>query len=69
MNAGAYGGEMKDCIQTVTYLTEEGELKEFSNRKCEFSYRHSIFCDKKIIIYNKACVHGRYLCISYTISF
>ncbi len=50
MNAGAYGGEMKDCIQTVTYLTEEGELKEFSNRKCEFSYRHSIFCDKKIII-------------------
>lgn len=50
MNAGAYGGEMKDCIQTVTYLTKEGELKEFSNQECEFSYRHSIFCDKDFII-------------------
>jgi len=50
MNAGAYGGEMKDCIQTVTYITEEGEIKEFSNQECEFSYRHSIFCDKNFII-------------------
>lgn len=50
MNAGAYGGEMKDCIQSVTYLTKEGELKEFSNQECEFSYRHSIFCDKDFII-------------------
>ncbi len=50
MNAGAYGGEMKDCIQTVTYMTEEGEIKEFSNQECEFSYRHSIFCDKNFII-------------------
>lgn len=50
MNAGAYGGEMKDCIRTVTYMTEEGEIKEFSNQECEFSYRHSIFCDKNFII-------------------
>ncbi len=50
MNAGAYGGEMKDCIQTVTYMTEEGEIKEFSSQECEFSYRHSIFCDKNFII-------------------
>ena len=50
MNAGAYGGEMKDCVQTVTCLTEEGELKELSNLECEFSYRHSIFCDKTLII-------------------
>ncbi|MCI9087265.1 MAG: UDP-N-acetylmuramate dehydrogenase [Clostridia bacterium] len=50
MNAGAYGGEMRDCIQTVTYMTEEGEIKEFSNQECEFSYRHSIFCDKNFII-------------------
>ena len=50
MNAGAYGGEMKDCIQTVTYMTEDGEIKEFSNQECEFSYRHSIFCDKNFII-------------------
>lgn len=50
MNAGAYGGEIKDCIQTVTYLTQDGELKEFSNQECEFSYRHSIFCDEPLII-------------------
>jgi len=50
MNAGAYGGEMKDCIRTVTYLTQEGELKEFSNQECEFSYRHSIFCDENYTI-------------------
>ena len=50
MNAGAYGGEIKDCIQSVTYLTQEGELKELSNQECEFSYRHSIFCDKNFII-------------------
>lgn len=50
MNAGAYGGEMKDCVKSVTYLTQEVEVKEFSNQECEFSYRHSIFCDKPLII-------------------
>ena len=50
MNAGAYGGEMKDCIKTVICLNEDGELKEFSNAECEFSYRHSIFCNKQLII-------------------
>lgn len=50
MNAGAYGGEIKDCVQTVTCLTQDGELKELSARECEFSYRHSIFCDKPWII-------------------
>lgn len=50
MNAGAYGGEMKDCIKTVICLNEDGELKELSNKECEFSYRHSIFCDKQLII-------------------
>ena len=50
MNAGAYGGEMKDCIQTVTCLTEEGKLKELSNQECKFSYRHSIFEESNLII-------------------
>ena len=50
MNAGAYGGEMKDCIKMVTCLDEKGELKDISNKECEFSYRHSIFCDKPLII-------------------
>lgn len=52
MNAGAYGGEIKDCIKSVTCLTEDGNLKELSNKECEFSYRHSIFCTKPFIIIN-----------------
>ena len=50
MNAGAYGGEMKDCIKMVTCLDEKGELKDISNKECEFSYRNSIFFDKPLII-------------------
>lgn len=50
MNAGAYGGEMKDCVKSVTYLTQEGEIVEISNQECEFSYRHSIFCIEPWII-------------------
>ena len=50
MNAGAYGGEMKDIVETVTYLDENGEITTISNAECEFSYRHSIFCEKPYII-------------------
>lgn len=50
MNAGAYGGEMKDCIQTVTCLTTEGKIKEMSNTECDFSYRHSIFCTEPLTV-------------------
>ena len=50
MNAGAYGGEMKDCIQTVTCLTKDGEVRELSNIECNFSYRHSVFCVEPLLI-------------------
>ena len=43
MNAGAYGGEMKDIVKEVTYLNEEGNLITRPNEKCDFSYRHSYF--------------------------
>ena len=52
MNAGAYGGEMKDCIKNVTYIDENGNLQSLSNKECDFSYRHSIFFDKTWIIVN-----------------
>ena len=32
MNAGAYGGEMKDIVQNVTVLTREGEIREQKRR-------------------------------------
>lgn len=50
MNAGAYGGELKDCVKNVTFINENEELQTFTNEECEFSYRHSIFCDKNLII-------------------
>lgn len=50
MNAGAYGKEIKDiCIQT-TCLDENNNIKILKNNEQDFSYRHSIFEDKKYII-------------------
>ena len=43
MNAGAYGGEMKDVLTTVQYLTAEGEVKEATAAELDLRYRHSIF--------------------------
>ena len=43
MNAGAYGGEMKDIVKEVTYLDEDGNFITIPNEKCDFSYRHSYF--------------------------
>lgn len=43
MNAGAYGGEMKDIINTVTYIDSSGKLLEKKKEDCLFEYRHSVF--------------------------
>lgn len=50
MNAGAYGGEMKDIVKNVTVLNEKGEINILTNEECEFSYRHSRFTNSKEII-------------------
>lgn len=42
MNAGAYGGEMKDVLTKVTVLTKEGEVKTIPAADLDLSYRHSI---------------------------
>lgn len=41
MNAGAYDGEMKQVVKSVTVLNTEGEELVFDNETMEFSYRHS----------------------------
>lgn len=50
MNAGAYGSEMKDIVEEVTYLDYEGNIHTIKNEECEFSYRHSRFFNDKAII-------------------
>lgn len=50
MNAGAYGGEMKDIPLTVTAITRDGEIKEYDNAACQFSYRHSVFQENGDVI-------------------
>ncbi len=42
MNAGAYGGEMQEVVQSVNVLTRAGEFKTYSNAEMNFSYRHSL---------------------------
>ena len=44
MNAGAYGGELKDVLLWVEGLDARGEVRRFSAQECDFSYRHSLFC-------------------------
>ena len=50
MNAGAYGGEMKDVVESCFYLDENSELKEMSASEMELSYRHSVFSGKNYVI-------------------
>lgn len=45
MNAGAYDGEIKGVIQTVTVLFPEEGIKTLSNADMNFGYRHSLLSD------------------------
>lgn len=42
MNAGAYGGEMKDVIQSVRVVDAQGRVKVLSHQEMDFGYRRSI---------------------------
>lgn len=52
MNAGAYGGEMKDVLEAVSYLTADGRWVDREASELDFSYRHSAFEE------NGACILG-----------
>lgn len=42
MNAGAYGGELCQVVQSVDVMDKTGNIRTLSNEQMEFSYRHSI---------------------------
>ena len=42
MNAGAYGGEMKDVLREVTVMTKEGDIRVIPSDRLELGYRTSI---------------------------
>ena len=50
MNAGAYGGEMKDIVQNVTVLTRDGEIRELEKEELGFGYRASIIKDRGYVV-------------------
>jgi len=51
MNAGAYGGELKDFIQSVVYYyIPDQTLYEIPAEECDFAYRHSKFEDGHYIV-------------------
>jgi len=50
MNAGAYGGEMKDVLVSVTVLDQNLERREMSPDELQLSYRHSILQDEKMLV-------------------
>ena len=50
MNAGAYGGEIKDVLYSATLLTATGEVVEFSNEQMQFEYRKSIIQSSEMIV-------------------
>ena len=50
MNAGAYGGEMKDVLKSVTVLTREDERITLQKNELELGYRTSIIAKKDYIV-------------------
>ena len=50
MNAGAYGGEMKDVLESVTVLTGEGKIIELGRNELELGYRTSVIAKEGYIV-------------------
>ncbi|MCD8021258.1 MAG: UDP-N-acetylmuramate dehydrogenase [Clostridiales bacterium] len=50
MNAGAYGGEMKDILVDAEVLTPDGEIKTLSVDELELSYRHSVIFERNYVV-------------------
>ena len=56
MNAGAYGGEMKQIVESVEVMNREGEILVLDNDTMEFGYRTSVIKSRPFIILETALV-------------
>ncbi len=52
MNAGAYGGEMKDVLTEITHLTSDMKIETIKAEEADLSYRHSVYKENGCIILN-----------------
>ena len=50
MNAGAYGGEMKQIVSTVICVNPAGDVLELENETMEFGYRQSVLRHQKFVV-------------------
>lgn len=50
MNAGAYGGEIKQILKSVTVLTEDGQERELGAEELDLGYRHSCILERRLIV-------------------
>lgn len=50
MNAGAFGGEISNYLKKVTVMTMQGDKKNYKPGEIKFSYRHSTFSSKEIVL-------------------
>lgn len=50
MNAGAYGGEIRDVVTSVTVMDEAGAVAEIPAGDMDFGYRHSRIADGGLIV-------------------
>ncbi len=50
MNAGAYGGEIKDVCESVMVMDRQGKIRTLSNGEMGFSYRHSVLEETEDIV-------------------
>ena len=50
MNAGAYGGEMRQAVSSVQCMYPDGTIGEIRGEDLQFGYRHSVFMENKAVI-------------------
>ena len=49
MNAGAYGGEMKDVLTEITHLTPDMKIETIKADDAQLSYRHSVYKEMVVL--------------------